>query len=140
MADVEIRLVVDNSKIVSDEMKRLVDEIVRKTAGDIEAAAKQSIQAGDKTGKVYHLTNPKRIHQASAPGQAPATDLGTLVNSIQTVDTQRGDGEAEVVVGAEYGLYLEMGTKDIAPRPFLGPAVEAARPKFVYAIKKVTGG
>lgn len=99
-----------------------------KAAHDVEARAKVAIQTGAKTGRMYGR------HQASAPGEAPATDTGHLVNSIH-VDAGPGELAAEVVVGAEYGAYLEFGTTDMAPRPFLGPAVEAARPGFVAAVE-----
>jgi hypothetical protein len=69
-------------------------------------------------------------HQASAPGEAPHTDLGHLANSIQVVET--GALSAEVQVGSEYGAALEFGTVDgrIAARPFLTPAMEAQAEPF----------
>jgi hypothetical protein len=64
-----------------------------------------------------------RRHQASAPGEPPKTDEGTLVQRILGLDT----GPMEVSVGVvDYlpGRFLELGTSRMAARPFLLPAVE----------------
>ena len=54
-------------------------------AGEIVATEiRRSIQQSPRGGKTYVKTNPNRTHKASAPGEAPATDLGFLVRSIQT--------------------------------------------------------
>jgi hypothetical protein len=116
------------------------------------------IKTGEKTGRVYDRNEHevsfttatgkavaftvyrgktrRKPHQASAPGEAPASDTGLLANSIQT--EMRGDLSADVVVGAEYGAALEFGSLDgrIAPRPFLAPAVEAEREEFERGIAR----
>lgn len=74
-----------------------------------------------KTGHLYRRRGA--VHQASAPGEAPASDTGTLVSRI-TVDTS--DLSALVVrVGAHtnYAAYLEFGTRRMAARPFMRPAL-----------------
>ncbi len=103
---------------------------VAKTALDVEAGAKINIQTGDKTGIVYKRKDGE--HQASAPGEAPATDTGTLVNSGEVVPVSAL--EQDVTFSADYAADLELGTVRIAPRPFLGPAVEAATPDFEAAL------
>lgn len=77
-------------------------------------------------------------HTASAPGQAPASDTGTLVNSIY-VDR---DGVARMTVGSRlaYAAYLEFGTRKIAPRPAWVPAVEKARPEFEAQMRAIIAG
>ena len=82
---------------------------------------------GPKSGRLYGR------HQASAPGQAPATDTGRLVNSIR-VDHTPGSLTASVVCGAAYGRSLEFGTRRIAPRPFLRPPLATKRAEIVAAI------
>jgi len=42
---------------------------------------------------------------------------GALRNSITTIPTG-------VIVGVDYGAYVEYGTSDTAPQPFVGPAVD----------------
>jgi len=101
--------------------------IVQGTAQNIRTHAIKSIQRGTKSGIVYEKTSPKRTHRASAPGEAPATDTGRLAGSI------RADIEglkAEVVADTEYAAWLEFGTQNIQPRPFLVPALEVERPKW----------
>jgi HK97 gp10 family phage protein len=61
-------------------------------------------------------------HVASAPGSAPNTDTGALVSSI-SVEMDKNKPEAEVGSNLDYASYLEFGTKDMDPRPWLSPAV-----------------
>jgi HK97 gp10 family phage protein len=94
-----------------------------------QANAIRSVQKGPKTGIVYQLYNPKRTHQASAPGEAPATDLGGLAMSI-LVSVPLADRRAvELVADAPYAVHLEYGTRKMAARPFMRPAVEKVLPK-----------
>ena len=103
-----------------------VQQIVLKTALDVEAAAKTAIQTSPATGRVYGK------HQASAPGEAPATDTGNLAGSISVVPIS--PMTAEVQVTAEYAEVLELGGVHVEARPFLAPAVETVRPGFDQAI------
>lgn len=114
-------------------LRREMGVVVAKTAGDAERVAKESM-TGPKHGRVYARRLPGGgvvFHQASAPGEAPAIDFGTLANSIEAVP--EGPLAWAVVVGAEHGLYLETGTRHMAPRPFMGPAIKAVTPAFVAA-------
>lgn len=58
----------------------------------------------------------------SEPGKPPAVDTGNLKGSTTFVPA--GKLTYEVIVGAEYSLFLEYGTVNMAPRPFLLPAHE----------------
>ncbi|WP_020476265.1 HK97-gp10 family putative phage morphogenesis protein [Zavarzinella formosa] len=100
------------------------------SAKKIEAEAKRSIAQGGKTGRLYKR-GKNVFHRASAPGEAPATDTGLLINSIRG-DLDRGglaNGvlQGNVTVGVDYGKMLEFGTQKIAPRPFLFPAFEKSK-------------
>ncbi|MCW6510983.1 HK97-gp10 family putative phage morphogenesis protein [Lichenifustis flavocetrariae] len=59
----------------------------------------------------------------SAPGAAPADPAGTLAAAIGTA--REGDGTAMVNVAAPFAAALEYGTRHMAARPFLRPAVAA---------------
>ncbi len=74
-------------------------------------------------------------HIASAPGEPPAIDTGNLANSMS--HQMIGPHEGEVTVGAEYSVDLEMGGSGMAPRPYLGPAVEKVWPEFITAMEKI---
>ena len=98
------------------------------SAKRVEAEAKRSIAAGGKTGRIYRRRTV--THQASAPGEAPATDTGRLVNSITAYPAPQGKRESTVVAGRGTVLYaalLEFGTRHIAARPFLFPALEKCK-------------
>lgn len=63
-------------------------------------------------------------HTVSKEGDAPNTDTGRLVSSIQVDINPLG-----IFVGStlEYAGYLEFGTSAMEPRPWLNPALESNR-------------
>lgn len=116
-------------------METHASRAVKETIFDIEARTK-ALMSGPKSGAFYERPQGK-MHQASAPGEAPAIDTGNLINSIQTqmVSTYKG----VVFTNAEYAPVLELGGAHIAARPFFTPATAAAWPEFVEKMKRVTG-
>jgi hypothetical protein len=131
---IEVRLVYDHMPTISRSARYKASQIVRDTAFSILLLARHAMM-GPKHGKVYQ--KPGRVHQASAPGEAPAIDLGNLINSLNVEIVS--DLTARVTVGAEYGSPLEFGTVDgrVAPRPFLRPAAAQVRAAFFRAIREV---
>lgn len=121
----EVRAALEN---ITDEIRTEVSKVVIGTALELQGNIKKSIQRGPASGRSYQKYNPRRTHQASAPGQAPATDTGRLANSI--FFDQEGLLSATVGSNLIYALYLEYGTTKMAARPYFRPAVEAMRPKF----------
>jgi hypothetical protein len=113
-------------KAIGGKAERNVSRAIEATALGINRDVKDAIQRGDKTGRVYQRGNI--THRASAPGEAPATDTGTLVSSIY-YEPQSG---LLSMIGSRlaYAYYLEFGTMRISPRPSWMPAVEANREKF----------
>ena len=134
---IEVRLVYDHMPTISRSARYKASQIVRDTAFSILLLARHAMM-GPKHGKVYQKAG--RVHQASAPGEAPAIDLGNLLNSLAVEIVS--DLTARVTVGAEYGSPLEFGTVDgkIAPRPYLRPAVAQMRAAFFRAIREVVHG
>jgi len=66
------------------------------------------------------------IHQASAPGQPPAPDTGTLKNSITWQVLRRNKRiVGRIGTGLPQGAALEFGTKDgrIKARPYIRPVL-----------------
>jgi HK97 gp10 family phage protein len=121
---VELRAALREFGIQAD--KELAD-IVRGTAQNIRTHAIKSILRGPKNGVEYQKYKPNRRHRASAPGQAPATDTGRLAGAIKADINGK---QAEVVADTEYAAWLEFGTSDIEPRPFMVPAMEKERPAW----------
>lgn len=122
----------------SNEIREQVSEVVIGTAMALKADIAQRIQRGPASGRVYQKYNPRRTHQASAPGQAPMSDTGRLANNI-FFDTE---GQMSAVVGSTiaYAVMLEYGTRKMAARPFFTPAVEAMRPKFAKQLERAISG
>lgn len=115
-------------KNMSDEIREEVGKVVTGTAIELRKDVVRRINNGPATGRVYQKYNPKRVHQASAPGEAPMKDTGRLQNSITF--NQVGGLTATVGSRLVYALHLEYGTRNMAARPYFRPAVEAMRDKF----------
>nr|DAF00001.1 MAG TPA: putative tail component [Caudoviricetes sp.] len=75
--------------------------------------------------------------EARAKSLAPV-DTGALRNSI---GTDLGGDRLSAVIGptAAYGIYLELGTRRMAPQPYMGPALDAVEPGFVAAMEQLGG-
>jgi HK97 gp10 family phage protein len=110
--------------------------VIFRAANLVQNNAKLSIQAGGKTGAISIRYNPRRVHRASAAGEAPATDTGNLVNNIAVVFDADGFG-AQVESNAEYSAALEFGTTTMAARPFMHPAKEEARPEIQRMLQDI---
>ena len=132
MLSLSVQVEKDRLPQIGSTAHRLLGEVIRQTAFDVEGEAKSLVQDPGKSGRIYRRGDIE--HQASAPGEPPATDLGHLVNSIQadTGDAARAL-RSEVAVGAEYAPVLELGGVRIEPRPFLTPALESQRKRFEAA-------
>ena len=140
---------------IQGKIPQEVSDVVVATAIEIERDAKWRIRNGPKTGTTYYRIydeetgftnifagdsegyvaslkgrqNLSPTHQASAPGEAPAWDTGALAGSIRF--DKVGNFTAEVSSKIKYAYWLEFGTLTMAARPFMRPAVEKARPKFL---------
>lgn len=104
----------------------------------IHKDAIDSIKKGPKSGRTY--ARGGKTHQASAPGEAPATDTGELISKI--VVRVHNDGDiVDVASRAKYSFALELGTADgkIAPRPFLFPAFQKNIPKIRMMLRNAKG-
>jgi len=133
-------------KAMGPKLEAEVGKAVTGTALELQGDVKKRIQRGPKTGAVYDTIfrtingrvvpmgpRPGGPHQASAPGESPASDTGRLTGSI-FFDTQ---GPLTATVGSRlvYALWLEYGTSRMAARPYFRPAVEAMRAKFVKRLE-----
>lgn len=135
MRDVNVEI--KGLKEVQDAIRAYEEDISRQLGLIVNAAAlesvndvKKAIQGPPKTGRKYQRGTV--VHQASAPGQAPATDTGFLVSSIYNED--RGYLSKAIGSRLPYAFYLEFGTRKIAPRPSWVPAVERAIPKMLKRV------
>jgi hypothetical protein len=114
-------------------MRRKAARLATKTALRIEADIKGGM-AQPKSGRTYHRKNG-RTQQASAPGESPAIDDATLVNSVFVADID--DLTKAVGAAAEQAAVMELGGAHTEPRPFLGPAFERAAPQFEADLRTI---
>ncbi len=129
---VRISREVDNWDQIARKVRRAADDAAADAAHATEGRAKRSM-SGRKSGRVYRRRG--REHQASAPGEAPAIDVGALANSLQVSRT--GPQEHTVYTNKAYAEVLEGGGVHLAPRPYLGPAAEETRPEFVERVRRL---
>jgi hypothetical protein len=113
-------------------------------AGEVVATeARKNIQRSPRGGRTYEKYSPRRTHKASAAGEAPATDQGNLARSISSyADTQ----QKIIYVYAShriapYARALEYGNmgSNLAPRPFLRPALQAKRDQAMRIMANAVG-
>lgn len=108
--------------------------IVDATALEAVTDVRKAIQGPPKTGREYARgVNNDKVHRASAPGEAPATDTGGLVISIY--NENRGKYSKAIGSRLDYAYYLEFGTFKMAKRPSWIPAVERAIPKMLKRVE-----
>lgn len=111
-------------------MKAVLTSHIPEVTDAIRKAVEDSIAAG------------AMAVEAAAKQKAPV-DTGYLRSSIQA--TKDGPMEWTVAVGAEYGVYVELGhvTRGgghVGPRPFLAPAVAIVKPRLRAMIQTAIGG
>ena len=92
----------------------------------------------------------RKTRQPSAPGEPPAIDTGILRASLIAEVTKFPFGvtgrvgpdishireNSNTGTDVEYGLYLELGTRKMAARPFLRPALNANIDKIQRIFRK----
>ena len=128
-----------------DEVYRQIEDAARRAAfmagTEVHAEAVRLIQSGPKSGRVYRRRGV--THRASAPGQPPASDTGSLAgsgdvnrlgNGLTVRVTFRRRYARALELGSAYRIggggggpgpsQLEFGTQTLAPRPFLRPALQ----------------
>lgn len=115
--------------------------VVIDRSGDVLRSAQNAIERAVARGAILvqieakRLLNLKASPPPSVPGEPPGKRTGNLGRSIQTESVQR-KGEFIGIVGTnvKYGFWLELGTRRMAPRPFLRPALDAMRSRIVQEI------
>ena len=107
---------------------------LRGLANPIEQDIKQDLTRM-KSGPVVTRYRPERRVKVSKPYEAPAKDMGMLVNSIE-VDVDPTQFNMTLSASAPYARELEYGTRHMLPRPFLRPALARWRERIINAIHK----
>lgn len=105
-----------------EALRQPTERVVLRCALYYEGRVKKKL-TGPRTGRIYIING--RAHQASAPGEPPATLTGKLRQSITHTDVM-WDGDnafCEVGTSMPYGRTLEFGGVNsrgvrILPRPY----------------------
>ena len=103
----EVRIVLDRFPTLPREVQQRAAMIVQKAGLDVEGRAKS---------------------------RAPVR-TGYLKNSIQA--RMESEMSSLIAVGADYGIYVEMGTRHMAARPYFTPAFEEVKSQFLEAMRDV---
>ena len=104
----------NGDKLQQDIRQAAMIGVVKSTEAVRELAIRK-IQEPPKTGRVYRHRGVD--HQASAPGEAPASDTGTLVQRT-TTEYDQEQLQGTVWFRTAYAAALEFGTQKIEPRPY----------------------
>lgn len=134
MADgVEIITLFNRFPELPAEIQRAVSRIVRKAAFDIQKEAQRhhpfQNQSSFAENSIYVVT-----HNSSTYGQGiDAIPQGASL--LPEVEKPTSTTEAIIAVGADYGVYLEMGTVNMPAFPYLVPAAEKVAPAYVAALR-----
>ncbi len=106
----------------------------------LKGAVKETL-SGNRSGRVYRVPGTRRNYTASAPGEAPASRTGTLRNAISHAVNK---AKLTAVVGPrllgsdpnkQYPLWLEFGTKKMAPRPYMVPTIQRNKDTVIQIMK-----
>lgn len=114
-------------KKMAAQNKRSLGAILLDAATATHKFAVELISQGTRSGITYLKTKAGIPHIASAPGEPPKSDTGTLVENItiEKVGDAKGDGyTVGSRKGAPHGFWLEFGTSNMLPRPWLSVALE----------------
>ncbi len=114
----------------------LVRNRVHRAVDIVKKEVVEGIQGPPKSGRTYQRGSV--THQASAPGEYPATDLGELANGITTEVSglPGGDIVGKIISSAKYSKALEYGTRTMQPRPFMAPSLKKSRRKINNIFKQ----
>jgi len=115
--------------IIAPEVRRGVigdlKQIIEKDLTDLRETIFEEFEA-PKTGRQYRRPGGG-TYRASAPGEPPAIRTRYLRDSVTEPRVQEVSpgvvGQIEIT--APYAEGLEEGTKRVAPRPFVIPAIDA---------------
>lgn len=137
--NVQVRGVEEVQKAIRAFGAEIADQVskaVQATALEALTDVRRAIQGPPKTGREYPRgVNGDKIHRASAPGQAPATDTGALVSS--TYISQVDSFTQAIGSRLDYAFYLEFGTLRMEPRPSWVPAAEKNAPRLEKRLARI---
>ena len=124
-----VRVTVSGAGRLAARLDRLADQV----EWAVQAAVEEGAQ--DLRREARDLLNLAGRGTPSAPFESPRRQTGGLRDSL-TVALAPDRLSARLGTDLDIGAHLEFGTQAIAPRPWLAPAAENARPKIQARIEE----
>jgi hypothetical protein len=100
--------------------EKQLEALVRHVMRDIQAQMIRSFR-DPKSGRTYQYKG--RPYRASAPGQPPARRSGRLLQETFRGTSFPSTTEAVLTINTGYETFLELGTRRMAARPYVFPAI-----------------
>jgi len=116
------KLFTDVESVMHSRLNLAGAVVVDKTKRLLNVQGRPSVASQKKGKKVKH----------SRPGQAPFWQSRLLLESITQESASRT--EERVGTNVKYAPWLELGTRNIAPRPFLRPGLSQSQKKITQIL------
>ena len=131
MADVEIITLFDLFPELPELIQRAVVKATKKAAFMIQAQAAQNapVDTGFLKSSIYVVTKSSSDYGQGASEPPAGAEL------LPEVEKPESPTIAYIAVGANYGIYVEMGTRNMPAYPYLMPAAERVFPEYVAALR-----
>lgn len=126
----------DDLRSVARDADRAAFVVVSDLTLKTREEAINGIERGPASGRTYRKYNPRRVHQASAPGQFPMTDTGRLASSVRAIMPTQERIVGKVGTNVHYGAHLQWGTANMAARPWLDVALRKAAVRVEERLKR----
>lgn len=120
---------------IAEALPDVLSKVVRKTAFEIQSDA-QSLAPRD-TGFLANSIYVKTSKDSSYGQSGKPSKEGASL--LQEVEAPPDDQTAYVAVGANYAIYVELGSRYAPAQPFLTPAVEAGQRSLEAAAEEIEG-
>jgi hypothetical protein len=112
------------NRVASEDTIRKVGAALFAGGEEVRAEAAHMITEGAVSG---------RGHIASAPGEPPKNDTGTLVSHIETL--QIGPLQVEVSSSGPAAVPLQFGSSKMLPRPYMDVATRRKREAIIAGVR-----
>lgn len=90
-----------------------------------------------KRGQIVALVEETGLNIQTTAKKAVQVDTGRLRSSIRTLFKSTSGLSIEVGSEVKYAPYIEFGTSTNKAYPFLNPAAENEKPKYLKELKKI---
>lgn len=138
IAKVEKDIIKQISHMIFDAADSLIGSITDNWSGYYPPASSPNNPPAIRSGNLDVTVKNSLGYARDLKGRFAERGKATSVKL--TIDTSRGGGEKrkqEAKTNREYAYYLEEGTADMEPRPFIEPAIEQVKRDFPKLAGKI---